>query len=270
MLLTLNNRFRRLAAGATTGATSGLAAVAVALAVAAAGAASIPGAGVAVAGGLAPAAATAEPIGERVAPCTVCHGDQGRAGTDAYYPRIAGKPHGYLANQLINFRDGRRQYALMTHLLDFLPDAYLREMARHFASLDPPYPPPAPATAAPAVLERGRALVVDGDPARALPACVACHGAALMGAEPAMPGLLGLPRDYLNAQIGAWAAGTRRAAAPDCMADVALRLTPQEVAAVSSWLASQPVPPGARPAPATGPLPVPCGGVGPSDTGAGR
>jgi cytochrome c553 len=30
--------------------------------------------------------------------------------------RIAGKPAGYLYNQLLNFRDGRRNYPLMTYI----------------------------------------------------------------------------------------------------------------------------------------------------------
>ena len=29
-------------------------------------------------------------------------------------------------------------------------------------------------------------------------ACASCHGSALTGVEPTVPGLLGLPRDYLN------------------------------------------------------------------------
>jgi hypothetical protein len=69
---------------------------------------------------------------------------EGRAAPDGYYPRIAGKPAGYLYNQLLNFRDGRRAYALMTNLLAPLDDAYLREIAGHFAGLDLPYPAPAP------------------------------------------------------------------------------------------------------------------------------
>jgi cytochrome c553 len=206
----------------------------------------------------------------RVAACTVCHGDQGRAGTDAYYPRIAGKPEGYLYNQLLNFRDGRRQYALMTHLLDFLPDEYLREIARHFAGLDPPYPPPVRTDAPAALLEQGRAMALSGDPARNLPPCAACHGDDMMGANPAIPGLLGLPRDYVNAQLGAWTAGTRRAAEPDCMASIARRLTPQDVAAVSTWLAAQPVPPGAKPAERPDRLPMRCGGVADAGTGTAR
>lgn len=47
-------------------------------------------------------------IAERVQACTVCHGKQGRATNEGYFPRIAGKPAGYLFNQLVNFRDGRR------------------------------------------------------------------------------------------------------------------------------------------------------------------
>ena len=74
--------------------------------------------------------------------CTSCHGKEGRAGPDGYYPRIAGKPAGYLYNQLLNFRDGRRHYGLMTRLVDPLSEPYLFEIAQYFASLDLPYPPP--------------------------------------------------------------------------------------------------------------------------------
>lgn len=69
----------------------------------------------------------------RVAACTACHGEQGRAGADGYYPRLAGKPQEYLYHQLLNFRDDRRQYRPMAHLLAGLPDAYLHEMAAYFS-----------------------------------------------------------------------------------------------------------------------------------------
>jgi cytochrome c553 len=199
----------------------------------------------------------------RLLACTGCHGPQGRATPDGYYPRIAGKPEGYLYNQLLNFRDGRRAVPSMTWMVDGLPDAYLREIAAHFADRHPPHPPPPPPAAGPDTLERGRRLVVEGDRARDLPACTVCHGDALLGARPAVPGLLGLPRDYLNAQFGAWREGTRRAMAPDCMATIARRLAPDDVAAISAWLAAQPVPADGRARerlPAT--LPLECGGLG--------
>lgn len=204
-------------------------------------------------------------MAQRVQACTGCHGPQGRAASDGYYPRIAGKPAGYLYNQLVGFRDGRRHYALMAGLLAPLSDAYLREIAEHFASLELPYPPPQPATASVDALAHAEALALRGDATRKLPACVQCHGAALMGVAPAVPALLGLPRDYLNAQLGAWRTGGRHAPSPDCMAQVAQRLAPADIGALSQWLAAQAVPAGARPATAPpAALPLPCGGAAPT------
>jgi cytochrome c553 len=181
-------------------------------------------------------------MADRTLACTACHGEQGQAGPDGYYPRLAGKPAGYLYNQLQNFQEGRRQYRPMQHLIAPLSDDYLRAMADYFSSLHVPYPAPAKATVAPDVLARGKALVLQGDESRRLPACVACHGQALTGLQPGIPGLLGLPRDYLNAQLGGWQTGQRRAHAPDCMATIAKRLSDADVNAISQWLSSQPVP----------------------------
>ncbi len=198
------------------------------------------------------AAAAAPPfedtMAQRTLACTACHGPQGRAAPDGYYPRLAGKPAGYLYNQLLNFREGRRHYGLMTRLIDPLSDAYLLEMAQYFASLDVPYPAPLPAQAPAALLRRGEQLVMQGDRSRKLPACIQCHGQAMTGVAPAVPGLLGLPRDYLNAQLGAWKAGQRRAHAPDCMKAIVASLSLEDINAVASWVAAQPLPADTHPA----------------------
>lgn len=202
-------------------------------------------------------------LAQRLAACTTCHGRSGRAAPDGYHPRIAGKPAGYLFNQLQNFRDGRRRYGPMVALVDPLPDRYLREIAEHFAGLELPYPAPPPPAEPAAVLARGRTLALQGDAAKGLPACAACHGNALTGVLPAVPGLLGLPRDYLAGQLGAWLHGERRARAPDCMADVAKKLDGGDLVAVSAWLASQPVPQPARPATTLAQAaPLRCGSMG--------
>jgi cytochrome c553 len=199
-------------------------------------------------------------MAQRTLACSACHGQQGRAGPDGFYPRLAGKPAGYLYNQLLNFRDGRRHYGLMARLMDPLSDAYLLEIAQHFASLTLPYPPPRGATAPPAQLQRGRTLALQGDPQRQLPACVQCHGQALTGVQPNTPGLIGLPRDYLSSQLGAWRTGQRRAHAPDCMAQIAKALTLDDLSAVVSWLASQAPPADSKPAAALArPSDIACG-----------
>ena len=187
-------------------------------------------------------------LAQRLQACTACHEEQGRAGPDGYYPRLAGKPAAYLYNQLLNFREGRRHYSLMSGLLDGLDDTYLREIAQHFASLDLTHAKPLMSTASKLVLARGQTLATQGDAALGIPACTQCHGVALTGAMPQFPGLLGLPRDYLNAQLGGWKTGQRKAHTPDCMALIAKKLSDADASAVTHWLASQAVAPGTKPA----------------------
>lgn len=193
-------------------------------------------------------------MAQRTAACTHCHGDQGRAGPDGYYPRLAGKPALYLYNQLKNFKDHRREYHLMSGLLAPLSDAYLWDIAQYFSDLDVPYGAPKSHSTDAVLLRRGEVLAMRGDKDRGLPACTQCHGLQLTGALPATPGLVGLPRDYLNAQLGSWQNGQRRAHAPDCMAEVANRLTRQDVHAVTLWLSQQTPPLSAKPAQGRSPL----------------
>ena len=205
-------------------------------------------------------AAPPDGIEPRVAACIACHGREGAASAAAYFPRLAGKPAGYLFNQLVSFRDGRRFNSDMAHLVQHMSDDYLREIAGYFAALDLPYPRVSERTdASAATLSLGRTLVQQGDAARGLPACVQCHGAALTGVQPAVPALVGLPRLYLASQLGAWLTDDRHALPPDCMAQVGRKLTTADINAVASWLALQPVPADARPAAAlTPPSPLPC------------
>lgn len=196
----------------------------------------------------------------RVEACAACHGAQGKGTSDVYFPRLAGKPSGYLYNQLLAFRNGRRKYPPMNYLLQYLPDAYLKAMADYFAAQRPPLPPPSAPDVSEAVLAHGQDLVTNGDAARGVPACASCHGPSLTGMEPAIPGLLGLRASYLSAQLGGWRYGTRTATAPDCMQVVAGHLTEDDVRAVAAWLASRSAPENPSPAPkGSFALPYSCG-----------
>ena len=179
----------------------------------------------------------------RVLACASCHGAEGEGTSDVYFPRLAGKPAGYLYNQLVAFRDGRRKYPPMNYLLDFLPDPYLKQMAEYFASLRPPFPPPA----VPDRQQRNpraRRIALSSTAIRSAafrPAPVAT-APSFGGMEPAIPGLLGLRASYISAQLGGWRYGTRTAAAPDCMQIVAGLLTEDDVKAVAACLSSRPAP----------------------------
>ena len=183
----------------------------------------------------------------RVQGCVTCHGQSGQGtGTDAF-PRIAGKPAGYLYNQLVAFREGTRRYTPMNYLVAYLPDPYLREMADYFAALRPPFARNEPRTVDPALLARGAALVAGGDPVKGIPACVACHGNGLTGMNPGIPGLVGLSGPYIAGQLTRWRVGERHATEPDCMRRVATRLTEADIGAVAAWLSQQDPPKDASP-----------------------
>ena len=190
---------------------------------------------------------TVDSMEARTQGCVTCHGQGGEGMGNGNFPRIAGKPAGYLYNQLLAFRDGTRKYPPMNYLVAYLPDAYLREMAEHFAKQRPPFAPTVAAGIDATALARGRTITTVGDPAKQIPACVACHGVGLTGMNPGIPGLAGLRPAYIVAQLTSWRVGSRHAAEPDCMKRVASRLSETDMASVAAWLAAQPAPHDASP-----------------------
>jgi cytochrome c553 len=173
--------------------------------------------------GLADAQQVPDTLEQRLAACAACHGKSGEGlKAKEYYPRIAGKPSGYLYNQLVHFRERRRQSPAMNYMVAFLSDDYLRDIARHYAMLPPAYPQPQEKPSS-EILARGE------------------HGKRLTGMEPAIPGLVGLEAHYIGAQMGAWRNRLRRAQEPDCMANIASLLLPGDIEAIAAWLAMQPV-----------------------------
>lgn len=178
----------------------------------------------------------------RVQGCVTCHGQSGQGTNNGYFPRIAGKPAGYLYNQLVAFRNGTRKYPPMNYLVAYLPDAYLKDIAEHFSRLRPPFAEREAVTIDAASLARGQALATKGDGQRNIPACVSCHGVGLTGMEPGIPGLVGLRPTYIAAQLTRWRVGDRHAMEPDCMKRIANRLSEGDIAAVSAWLGQQAAP----------------------------
>src|SRR5579864_2185792 len=115
----------------------------------------------------------------RLQGCTACHGSHGQGTDNDYFPRLAGKPAGYLYNQLQNFREGRRKYPPMNYLVTYLSDDYLHQIATYFSQQRPPYPSPPKPTVSGTTLSKCQQLVLNGDAGRGIPACAACHGTNL-------------------------------------------------------------------------------------------
>ncbi len=207
---------------------------------------------------------------QRIASCTACHGVHGEGTPESgFFPRLAGKPAGYLARQLKDFQDGLRKYGPMEYTVRHLSPEYMQEIAEYFSAQEVPYARSPLPRVSPEALKRGEELATKGDPSHQIPACAACHGTQLTGVQPNIPGLVGLPYDYLSSQLGSWRTKTRATVAPDCMAEIANRLSASDIGAVSAWLAGRELPSDmhAQPAGSISP-PLHCGVLGATGDGA--
>ena len=101
---------------------------------------------------------------------------------------------------------------------------------------------PAAAPAAKADPARGGALYDAGDPARGLPACVSCHGAAGNSSIVANPKLSGQFASYTHKQLVDFTTPNRQ---QPIMTTYAKMLTDAEKRDIAAWLAAQVHKPGA-------------------------
>lgn len=73
--------------------------------------------------------------------CAVCHGPMGLASQPGV-PHLAGQPQVYLAEQLKNYKSGKRPHAVMAVIASALSDAEIEALSHWYASigikLDPP------------------------------------------------------------------------------------------------------------------------------------
>ncbi|HEX4984780.1 MAG TPA: c-type cytochrome [Burkholderiales bacterium] len=167
--------------------------------------------------------------------CATCHGAHGEGGGEGLYPRIAGLPAAYAEGQLKDFRDGRRANPLMSPMAAGLTDAEARAVAEYLGGLQPPRA--AARAATPEQTAIGQALVTVGAWERGVPPCAGCHGPALAGVAPAIPGLAGQWPQYLAAQLAAYRQGRRPATPLGLMAKVAHGMSAAEIQAVSAYVA---------------------------------
>ena len=71
------------------------------------------------------------------AACVACHGSRGISANEEW-PNIAGQQAGYLAKQLADFRDGRRDSAIMSRVAAKLSDSEIELLAGYLSALELP------------------------------------------------------------------------------------------------------------------------------------
>jgi cytochrome c553 len=161
--------------------------------------------------------------------CGACHGPGGQ-GENARYPKLSGQNLEYLVQQMFNFKSGARKSIIMSPQLADLTGGELTQLAQHFAgqSLVPKR------TTDKALIEAGRSIFLQGNPASKVTACAVCHGSTARGAQ-MLPRLAGQHAEYLETQLRSYIERSRTADQAT-MHSVASKLTHPEIHAVSYFL----------------------------------
>lgn len=169
----------------------------------------------------------------KAAVCGACHGMDGNS-IAPQFPKLAGQNAQYIVRQLTNFKSGKRQNPIMLGMATPLSTQDMRDVAAYFASKTS-----LPGVADQALVERGQTLFREGDTARGIPACMACHSIDGRGNPGAMyPQLAGQHAQYIEATLKAWHDGTSwgTSAHAQIMPSIAKRLNAGDIAAVASYV----------------------------------
>lgn len=170
--------------------------------------------------------------GAGVQACVACHGPAGITPTGGIFPNLAGLRSEYLAKQLADFRSGTRVQPLMNTIARSLTEEEIGQVAAYYGTLAGP-----PLHVGEFGGEAARKLDVEGDGARALPACANCHGLRGMGEGPLLPRLAGQSREYFTDQMNAFRNGSRQNDDVGVMRAFSQRLTDAEIQALAQYYA---------------------------------
>ena len=167
----------------------------------------------------------------KAAVCTACHGANGNS-VNPEWPSLAGIGADYIAEQLKNFKEGKRVNAVMSSIVAGLqPDDYA-DLGAYFDSLTN-----TGLEADPSYWEAGQKLYRGGDQSRGIPACQACHGPTGAGNGPAkFPALRGQHSVYVIKQLNDYASGARTTGPNGIMQTIAKRLSPDDMRNLAAYV----------------------------------
>lgn len=164
------------------------------------------------------------------ASCGACHTQDGSRGVPAN-PILQGQHPEYLVKQLIEYKSGKRQNAIMMGMAAALDEEAMKHIAAFYASKKP-----VPGTANNKdTVGLGERIYRGGIVAKAVPACSGCHSPNGAGIPAQYPRLGGQHFEYTEAQLLAFRSGARGNSAQ--MMAIAAKLNDAEIKAVSDYLA---------------------------------
>ena len=178
----------------------------------------------------------------KAAVCGACHGPTGTGNSvNPEWPSLAGQHGGYVVEQLVLLKSGVRVAPVMNPMAATLSPQDMADLAAYFE-----HQALVGLEADPALWQAGQKLYRGGDAARAIPACIGCHGPNGLGNGPARwPQIRAQQPAYVAAQLKSYASRSRYVAlagqAPppasaEIMSDIAGRLSDNDVKALAGYL----------------------------------
>lgn len=164
--------------------------------------------------------------------CTWCHGPSAQGYAPA--PRLAGQRPQYIVNQIGSYRAHRRDNPFSKMYMWPAAANVDPQAARYLANYLSAVPPEAANDGNRELAATGRTIYQEGIPDLNVAACVACHGPRAQGIGE-IPRLGGLGYAYLQERLQQWRDGYD-AAARHPMPHVARNLSPDQIAALASYL----------------------------------
>ena len=162
--------------------------------------------------------------------CGACHTSDGSRGSPAN-PILQGQHPEYLAKQLTEFKEGKRDNPIMKGMAATLSEGDITNVAAFYASKQ----------AKPGFAKNkdlvtlGEKIYRGGLSDRNVPACAGCHSPTGAGIPAQYPRLAGQHADYTEAQLVAFRAGVRKNSAQ--MIGVAAKMNDKEIKAVADYIA---------------------------------
>ncbi|WP_367155285.1 cytochrome c [Methylomonas sp. HYX-M1] len=202
------------------------------------------------------AAAQSKAGKEKAATCAGCHGEDGNSPMPSF-PKLAGQHQGYLLKQLQAFKSGTRLSPMMAPLATGLDDKSMAEIASYYseqkiaANSAPVLPVDDDDDSKPAKTEaqkqaeledlitQGKDLYRNGNIAREVSACVACHGPYAEGNKPAsFPALHSQHAEYLIKTLTDFKTGARSNNRENMMHMIATKMTNEDIKAVAYYIST--------------------------------
>lgn len=172
--------------------------------------------------------------------CAACHNVDGNSGI-SIYPKIAGQHIEYLNKEVIDIRDGKRNWGMAVAMQPMVMDMSDEDIHHVNAFFAQQLAMPGESDPA-GNMELGKQIYRGGLEAQGIPSCMSCHGpngAGIPAGSIAKDGVAGFPRisgqhkDYVLAQMQAFRDGTRTQA---MMSPISHRLNDEQLDAVANYI----------------------------------